>query len=215
MPSCKTPIMPTFDPSKYKQTTQEQWQSAAAAWNRWEPTLAQWLGPATELMLDLAEIRPGNRVLDLAAGSGGQTLIAARRVGPTGSVLATDLSSNILAFAAENAQNDGLNNVQTRVMDAGNLELEDQTFDAAICRLGLMYLPDQVKALSGIYGVLKPGAKLASWSLARPRNPFFSLPVAIIRRRAQLPPPASRTARPIQSGRFRHHRPPVPSGRLP
>ena len=66
--------MATFDPIQYKQTTQEQWQAAAAAWNQWEPTLEQWLGPATELMLDLAELRPGNRVLDLAAGAGGQTL---------------------------------------------------------------------------------------------------------------------------------------------
>ena len=115
--------MASFDPIQYKQTTQEQWQTVAAAWNQWEPTLEEWLGPATELMLDLAEIRPGNRVLDLAAGAGGQTLVAARRVGSTGSVLATDISSNILAFAAGNAQNAGLNNVQTRVMDAEHSNL--------------------------------------------------------------------------------------------
>jgi ubiquinone/menaquinone biosynthesis C-methylase UbiE len=141
-------------------------------------------------MLDLAELRPGNRVLDLAAGTGGQTIVAARRVGSTGSVLATDISSNILAFAAENAQNAGLNNVQTRVMDAEHLELEDQTFDAVICRLGLMYLPDLAKALIGIYRVLKPGGKLALMVFTpAEKNQFFSLPVAIIRRRAQLPPP--------------------------
>ena len=133
----------------------------------------------------------GKSVLDLAAGAGGQTLVAARCVGSTGSVLATDISSNILAFAAENAQNAGLNNVQTRVMDAENLELADQTFDAVwICRLGLMYLPDQAKALSGIYRVLKPGGKLASMVFSpAEKNAFFSLPVAIIRRRAQSPPP--------------------------
>jgi ubiquinone/menaquinone biosynthesis C-methylase UbiE len=182
--------MASFDPIQYKHTTREQWQETAAAWNQWEPRLEQWLGPATELMLDLAEIRPGNRVLDLAAGTGGQTLVAARRVGSTGSVLATDISSNTLAFAAENAQNAGLNNVQTRVMDAENLELEDQTFDAVICRLGLMYLPDQAKALLGIYQVLKPGGKLTSIVFTSvEKNAFFSLPVAIIRRRAQLPPP--------------------------
>ena len=182
--------MTTFDPGQYKRTTREQWQAAAAAWNKWEPTLEQWLGPATELMLDLAQVGPGNRVLDLAAGAGGQTLMAARRVGSTGSVLATDISSNILAFASENAQNAGLNNVQTQVMDAENLEIQDQTFDAAICRLGLMYLPDQAKALSGIYRVLKPGGKLASLVFSpAEKNPFFSLPVAIVRRRAKLPPP--------------------------
>ena len=116
-----------------------------------------------------------------------------------GSVLATDISSNILAFAEENAQNAGLHNVQARLMDAENLELEDQTFDAGICRLGLMYLPDQAKALSGIYRVLEPeGRKLASMVFSpAEKNPFFSLPVAIVRRRAHLPPPL-----PAQPGPF-------------
>ena len=89
-----------FDPVAYKQTTTQQWQEAAAAWHRWGPTLEAWLGEATELMLDLARIGEGSRVLDVAAGAGGQTLAAARRVGPSGSVLATDISSNILEFAA-------------------------------------------------------------------------------------------------------------------
>ena len=77
--------MATFDPIQYKQATQEQWQAAATAWNRWEPTLEQWLGPATDLMLDLAEIR---RESGPRSGSRcwGQTLVAARRVGSTGSV---------------------------------------------------------------------------------------------------------------------------------
>src|SRR5581483_123265 len=181
--------MANSDPIQYQHTTYEQWQATGTVWNRWEPTLEQWLGPATELMLDCAEIRPGHRVLDLAAGAGGQTLVVARRVGSTGSVLATDTSSNILAFAAENARNAGLNNVQTRVMDAEHLELEDQTFDAGICRLGLMDLSNQAKALSGIARVLKPGGKLASMVFTpAEKNAFFSLPAAIIRRRAQLPP---------------------------
>lgn len=193
--------MATFDPIQYKHTTKAQWQASAAAWNQWEPTLEQWLGPATELMLDLAELRPGHRVLDLAAGAGGQTLVAARRVGSTGSVLATDLSSNILAFAAENAQNAGLHNVQTRVMDAEHLELEDQTFDAVISRLGVMYLPDLAKALLGIYRVLKPGGKVAVMVFTpAEKNPFFSLPVAIIRRRAQLPPPLAGQPGPFSLG---------------
>ena len=73
-----------FDPVAYKQTTREQWQEAAEAWHRWGPTLERWLGAATELMLDRAGIGPGARVLDLAAGAGGQTIAAARRVGQPG-----------------------------------------------------------------------------------------------------------------------------------
>ena len=96
-----------FDPVKYKETTREQWQTAARAWNDWGPSLRAWLGPATELMLDMAKIGPGHRVLDVAAGAGDQTLQTAERVGPTGYVLATDISANILAFAAQNARQAG------------------------------------------------------------------------------------------------------------
>ena len=90
---------PIFDPIKYRATTREQWQAAAEAWHRWGPTLHEWLGEATELMLEMAGIGPGQHVLDLAAGAGEQTIVTGKRVGPTGSVLATDISSNILNFA--------------------------------------------------------------------------------------------------------------------
>ena len=72
-----------FDPVKYKETTREQWQAAARAWNDWGSSLRTWLGPATEIMLDMANIGHGDRVLDVAAGAGDQTLQAAERVGPT------------------------------------------------------------------------------------------------------------------------------------
>ncbi|HLL39980.1 MAG TPA: methyltransferase domain-containing protein, partial [Rubrobacteraceae bacterium] len=136
-----------FDPVKYKETTREQWQEAAEAWHRWEPTLEEWLGQATEIMLDMAGVGPGSRVLDVAAGAGGQTIAAARRVGPDGYVLATDISSNILEFTAESTRQAGLSNVQTRVMDGESLEeLEESSFDAVISRVGLIYFPNQQKA---------------------------------------------------------------------
>ena len=180
----------TFDPVKYKTTTREQWQSAAAAWNRWDLTLEEWLGPATDVMLNLAGIHSGGRVLDVAAGSGGQTLAAAKRVGPTGYVLATDISPNSLDYAAQNARQAGLANIETRVLDGENLDLEDESFDAVISRVGLIYFPDQQTALAGMRRVLKPGGKVAAivYSTAE-NNKFFSIPVSIIRRRAQLPPP--------------------------
>ncbi len=180
-----------FDPVKYKETTREQWQEAAGAWHRWGPTLEAWLGEATEVMLDMAGDGPGSRVLDVAAGAGGQTIVAARRVGPDGYVLATDISSNILEFAAESARQAGLTNVETRVMDGEGLEgLEEGSFDAVISRVGLIYFPDQQKALAGMRRALKPGGKIAAIVYSTPEsNKFFSIPVSIIRRRAQLPPP--------------------------
>jgi ubiquinone/menaquinone biosynthesis C-methylase UbiE len=179
-----------FDPVKYKTTTREQWQNAAEAWHRWGPTLERWLGPATQEMLDLAGIRTGNHVLDVAAGAGGQALAAARRVGPAGHVLATDISPNILAYAAQLAQAEGLANIATRVLDGENLDLPAASFDAVISRVGLIYFPDQLKALDGMRQVLKPGGRVAAivYSTAD-SNQFFSIPVSIIRRRAQLPPP--------------------------
>jgi SAM-dependent methyltransferase len=179
-----------FDPVKYKETTRAQWQAAAEAWYRWEPTLSAWLGPATEIMLDMASITVGSRVLDVAAGSGEQTIRAARRVGPTGHILATDIAPNLLAFAEEAVRQAGLTNVETRVMDGENLELEEGAFDAVISRVGLIYFPDQQKALTGMRRVLKPGGRIAAIVYSTPENNrFFSIPVSIIRRRAQLPPP--------------------------
>ena len=181
---------PPFDPIRYKETTRDQWQAAAPAWHAWGPALRRWLVPATEILLDMAEIEPGCRVLDVAAGAGDQTLLIADRVGPTGYVLATDISENILEYAAQDAREAGLTNVETRVMDGENLELESESFDAVICRLGLIYFPNRQKALSEMNRVLKPGGRVGAivYSTAE-NNRFFSIPLSIIRRRAKLPPP--------------------------
>lgn len=182
--------MPTFDPVLYKQTTHQQWQEAAEAWHRWGPTLESWLGEATGIMLDMARLRPGDRVLDVAAGAGGQTLAAARRVGPHGHVLATDLSEEILKFAHQESRRHGLGHVETRVMDGEDLQLEPESFDAVLSRVGLIYFPDRQRALQGMRRVLKPGGRLAAIVYSTPEsNRFFSTPVSIIRRRAELGPP--------------------------
>jgi SAM-dependent methyltransferase len=182
---------PTFDADKYKQTTLQQWNTAAEAWHRWGPLLNRWLGPATETMLDMCEIGPGSRVLDVAAGAGEQTLAAAKRIGDCGHVLATDISPEILHFAETSAKLAGLSNVQTRVIDGENLaDLSAEPFDAVISRVGLIYFPDQQKALAGMKHHTRPGGKVAAmvYSTAD-TNPFFSIPVSIIRRRAKLPAP--------------------------
>ena len=183
-------VTPQFDPVKYKNTTRDQWQTAAEAWYRWSPTLHQWLGNATERMLEMAGISKGHRVLDIAAGAGEQSITTAKRVGTNGYVLATDISSNILEFAKQMAQQAGLNNIETKVMDGENLTVEDEGFDAVISRVGLIYFPDQQKALKEMLRVLKPGGKVAAIVYSTPeKNKFFSVPVSIIRNRAKLPPP--------------------------
>jgi SAM-dependent methyltransferase len=179
-----------FDPAKYKHTTRQQWDAAAGAWHRWGPTIGEWLGECTQAMFEMAAIGQGSRVLDVAAGAGEQSIAAARRVGPGGSVLATDLSPRILEFAQQSARDAGLANLETRAMDGESLDLPESTFDAVMSRVGLIYFPDQHKALSGMRRVLKNGGRVAAitYSTAE-NNKFFSVPVSIIRRRAQLPPP--------------------------
>jgi SAM-dependent methyltransferase len=191
----------TFDPGAYKRTTTDQWQAAAEPWHRWGPTLEAWLGAATETMLDMAGVGPKARVLDVAAGAGGQTIAAARRVGPDGRVLATDISSNILAFAESSAREAGLHNVETRVVDGEQLDVEEGVFDAVISRVGFIYFPDQHAAFVGMRRALRPGGRLAGIVYSTPEaNGFFSIPVSIIRRRAQLPPPAPGQPGPFSLG---------------
>lgn len=189
----------TFDPIQYKTTTRQQWEDAAGAWHHWGDVLERWLGDATERMLDAAGITNGASVLDVAAGAGGQTLAAARRVGSGGRVLATDISPTILTYAAKAAAESGATNVETLELDGEALErLGAATFDAVISRVGLIYFPDQHRALTGMRSVLRDGGRLSAIVYSTPdRNQFFSLPVSIIRQRAKLPAP-----QPSQPGPF-------------
>jgi SAM-dependent methyltransferase len=193
--------VPTFDPQQYKTTTRAQWQEAAEAWHRWGPVIEDWLGAATDRMLDAAGVGSGSRVLDVAAGAGGQSLAAARRAGPGGHVLATDIAPAILEFAAKSAAEAGLANVAIRQLDGERLDVEEGAFDAVISRVGLIYFPDQQAALTGMRAALRPGGRLSAvvYSTAD-RNGFFAVPVGIIRRRAQLPPPSPGQPGPFSLG---------------
>ena len=180
-----------FDPMAFKETTRTQWDSAAEAWNRWSPLLDRWLGPATDMMLEMTHVQTGSRVLDVAAGAGSQTMAAASRVGPTGYVLATDLSPAILRHTAANARLAGFGHVETLVKDGEALaEIKATPFDAVISRVGLIYFPDQHKALTGMRDQLREGGRVGAITYASAAlNGFFAIPVGIIRRRAALPAP--------------------------
>jgi ubiquinone/menaquinone biosynthesis C-methylase UbiE len=175
----------TLPPEKWGLTEGADWWSAGQARRQ------QIYGAATEMLLEVASAQPGSRVLDVAAGTGDQTLMAARRVGPTGNVLATDDSASMLKVAAEAARNEGLTNVETRVMNAENLALDADSFDAVICRNALMLFPNPAKALTEMRRVVKSGSKVAVMVFsAVERNPHHGIPFAIIRRLGNIPPPA-------------------------
>ena len=183
--------LPAFDGKKFKETTRAQWESAAEAWDRWGPFIRRWLAPATQAMLDMAHLRPGARIVDVAAGAGDQTLAAAKRVGEHGYVLATDISPTILTYAQAAARAAGFINIETRELDGeSHDELQEAAFDAVISRVGLIYFPDQRRALTGLSHCLKPGGRISVVVYSTPaKNSFFSIPVTVIRRRAKLAPP--------------------------
>ena len=211
-----TPQAAPFDPVTYKLTTHAQWQEAAEAWHRWGPVLEDWLGDATEMMLELAGLTQGQKVLDVAAGAGGQSIAAARRVGPTGSVLVTDISENILGFAEVEASKTGLTNIATRVMDGENLEVEEGFFDAVISRLGLIYFPDHQAALTNAWRALKPNGKMAAIVYSTPeRDKFFSIPVSNNPDPGPTPTSGTRSARPLQPRLSRCVAAGICKGRIP
>src|SRR5215471_17185566 len=172
---------------------------AAAEWRRGAAARLQAFGPATEVMLDLAGVAEGSRVLDVGAGAGDSTLVAAQRVGSRGRVLATDVSASMLEVAAELARQAGLTNVDTRVADAQRLDLAPDSFDAAISRNCLMLIPDYQQALTSIRRVLKPGGRLSAIVFSAPgRCPYLSLPHAIVFRIGRFTSPV-----PERFGEFR------------
>jgi ubiquinone/menaquinone biosynthesis C-methylase UbiE len=170
----------------------------AARWQSLKAQRDKVNAAANEMMIDAAEIRPGNRVLDVAAGTGDQSLLAAHRVGPTGYVLATDISANMLKHASDAAREEGLTNIETRVMDAENIDLDADSFDSVICRHGLMLFAHPAKALIGMRRVVKPRGKVATlvWS-TEVKNPYHGIPFATVRRIGNMPAPA-----PGQPGMF-------------
>lgn len=167
-----------FPPTLSKQEMLRAWQAAAAGWHQWSPHFQRWLLPASEAALDLAGLREGARVLDVAAGDGGLGLLAAAQVGERGRVLVTDLSPNMLSYAAEAASQAGLPTLEVRVMDAEDLRLPPDSVNAVLCRAGLMLLPEPLRALREARRVLAPGGALVVLLFTTPqRNPFFSLPL--------------------------------------
>lgn len=177
------------DAEAFKFATRRQWDQAASGWNAHTAQIREWLQPATEAMLEMAGVRRGARVLDVAAGAGDQTLDIAQRVGPDGYVLATDLSASILEFAKGNARRAGYGNVGTLVADGESLQIDEGGFDATVCRLGLMLFPDPRQGLREMYRALKPGGGVCTIVFSRPEtNPCVTTLLSTALKHAGLPP---------------------------
>ena len=178
-----------IDAPAFKAGMRAQWDTAAAGWNAHTPDIRAWLRTPTETMCRMAGVAAGSRVLDVAAGAGDQTLHIAGRVGPQGHVLATDLSPAIVALARDNARRAGFGQVEVRVADGEDLRVAEAGFDAAVCRLGLMFFPDPQRGLREMFRALRPGGGLCTMVFSGPeRNPCLAILMSTALKHAGLPP---------------------------
>jgi ubiquinone/menaquinone biosynthesis C-methylase UbiE len=133
------------------------WDRASSCYERYWGVQ---VSPSVEGVLAMAALQPGERVLDVACGTGLVTLPAATQVGPLGRVLATDLAPKMVAAVEQRARDAGLANVDVEAVGAESLG-RDGEFDVALCSLGLMYVPDPAAALAEMHRALRPGGRVA------------------------------------------------------
>lgn len=149
-----------MDPRLQRRVQRYGWDRAAGFY---EDGWRSQLRPAQDRLLEMAELQPGDSVVDVACGTGLVTFLAADAVGSQGTVLGTDISRGMIELALEAAQeragHNGSGNVSFERMDAEELKLPDESFDVALSALGLMYYPDPVKALREMRRVLVPGGR--------------------------------------------------------
>jgi ubiquinone/menaquinone biosynthesis C-methylase UbiE len=159
-------------------------------WRRYDGIESRLTAPLSERMLDLAGIRPGMRVLDLATGRGEPALRAARRVAPDGFVVGVELADGVLEMAREKARLSGLSNLDLRVADAASAQdMASNYFHAATVRWGLMYMAAPVAALMNVQQALLPTGVLVAALWAEPeRVPYYTLPRRLLQRYRALPP---------------------------
>jgi SAM-dependent methyltransferase len=188
----------TLNPTEFRTGQREQWNVAARGWKKWSPLMDKAAQPVREGLVELAGIKPGDRVLDVAAGYGEPALTAARRVGPEGHVVATDISPEMLAYGRERAADAGLENIEFVEADASSLDFPAQSFDAAVSSWGIIFDPEGEATAARVRGFLKPGARMAISSWGPPdRVPMLGVPVRTVMELFQIPPPPPGTPGPL------------------
>jgi SAM-dependent methyltransferase len=169
------------------------WDDLAAGWERWSQLTAEASAPVDRWFLDALAPAEGQTILDVGAGTGEAAFLIAEHVGPGGRVLVTDGSEAMVDTARLRARRLGLANVETAVMDAERLTLDDASVDAALCRWTLYLLEDPAAALREMARVVRPGGRVAVGVWAQPdENPLVPLvSLDLVRLGLYDPPPAS------------------------
>jgi ubiquinone/menaquinone biosynthesis C-methylase UbiE len=155
-----------MDPRLQRRVQRYGWDKASTEYERY---WREQLEPAQSALLALAALAPGMRVLDVACGTGLVTFPAAAAVGGAGRVVGTDLSQEMVNRATNEAQARGITNATFERMDAEELQIDGGAFDVVLCSLGLMYVPDPLKAMAEMYRVLAAGGRavVAVWGERR------------------------------------------------
>ncbi|MBS1886823.1 MAG: methyltransferase domain-containing protein [Actinobacteria bacterium] len=187
-----------IDPADFRAAQHRNWDSAAVGWMEWSEFNDRADRHISRRLVELAGVRPGSRVLDVAAGYGEPSLTAARKAGPAGRVVATDISAEMLAFGRERAAAAGLGNLEFVQADAAGLDFPAASFDAAVSRWGIIFEPDAEAAAARVRGFLEPGARMAISSWGEPDEvPFLSIPMRTTIERLGLSPVPAGTPGPL------------------
>jgi SAM-dependent methyltransferase len=196
-----------FDANAHRGASLANWEESAAGWVRRSEAIRTVGGPVSQWMLDAVSLKPGERVLELAAGLGDTGLLAAERVAPTGGVIISDQAEAMLDGARARAEELGVANVEFQVLNAEWIDLPLASVDVVLCRWGYMLVADPSAALAETRHVLRPGGRLALavWDSAQ-RNPWALLPSLELIERGITAPPAPGTPGPFALGDREHLR---------
>lgn len=182
-----------MDGKEFKEGQRKSWNNAAKGWKKWWSLLEKFSAPASKKLIEIAGIKPGDRVLDLATGIGEPSISITKVVGAGGSVVATDISEDMLDIAKERAKSEGVSNIEFKKMDMEEVDFSGD-FDAVTARWGLMFLPDPEKAVKKMYKALKDGGRVSAAVWSTPEEvPFASRPVKALTKELNLTPPPTGT----------------------
>lgn len=188
----------TMDPNEFRAGQRAQWNTAAAGWKKWSEELSDSTRAVSERLVELAGVRPGSRVLDVACGYGEPGLLAAERAAPDGKVTGTDIAPEMLAYGRQRAAAAGIDNIEFVESPASELSFPAGSFDAAVSRWGIIFEPEAEAVVGRIRRFLGPGARMAiaSWGTP-PEVPMLAIAMMTALQQLDVPPPPPGTPGPL------------------
>jgi enediyne biosynthesis protein CalE5 len=189
----------TLDSKQYKEEERQSWDIVANNWQKWWKVIEGAAEKVSRRLIELAEVKSGSRVLDIATGIGEPAITAANLVGSSGHVLATDISPQMLTVAKQRAISLDLQNViEFKEGDIETIDLPSSTFNAVLCRFGLMFLPDLKAGLSNIYQSLVEGGHFAAAVWASPdQDTLIATTMSTVMKETNSKPPPPGTPGPF------------------